>query len=309
MYVFLLLMSIAVVVMETHPYFRVAPEPVVASMRTTTFRRENFYVNSSNEKLQMFITTDPHISLTVIDYICTFFFSTELIVKFIVWPGKLSYFCKFFNVIDILSVTPMLINTLVTLVDPDFWLVHDIFIGYCILSVSSVFRCVRILKLIKHHRGLQIIFLALRASLKAILLLLLLIAIGTLVFSTMIYFAEFEERDNFDNIPIGFWWSVVTMTTVGYGDKTPRTPLGYVVGSMCALTGMLITGLPIPVIANSFNLYYTYAGLKAKLDSQRSCLKVDDVCCHDGASSSKGGATWKMSTKPRGQTNGGPSRL
>ena len=71
------------------------------------------------------------------------------------------------------------------------------------------------------------------------------------------------------NIPIGFWWSIVTMTTVGYGDIIPKTGLGYLVGSLCALTGMLITGLPIPVIANSFHLYCTYAKLKDKLELQR----------------------------------------
>ena len=61
---------------------------------------------------------------------------------------------------------------------------------------------------------------------KEIILLMLLIAVGTLIFSTLIYFSEFGQEEDFDNIPIGFWWSIVTMTTVGYGDKTPKSAWG-----------------------------------------------------------------------------------
>ena len=55
---------------------------------------------------------------------------------------------------------------------------------------------------------------------------MLLIAVGTLIFSTLIYFSEMGQEDDFHNIPIGFWWSIVTMTTVGYGDKIPKSAWG-----------------------------------------------------------------------------------
>ena len=90
--------------------------------------------------------------------------------------------------------------------------------------------------------------------------------IGTLIFSTMIFFAEFNEEDTFHSIPMGFWWSIVTMTTVGYGDTFPKSAMGYLVGSLCAVAGMLATAMPIPVIANSFHLYYTYARIRRKLN-------------------------------------------
>lgn len=65
-----------------------------------------------------------------------------------------------------------------------------------------------------------------QASTREIFLLLMLIAVGTLIFSTLIYFAEMNQEDDFNNIPIGFWWSIVTMTTVGYGDKIPKSAWG-----------------------------------------------------------------------------------
>ena len=78
----------------------------------------------------------------------------------------------------------------------------------------------------------------------------------------MIYYAEFFVHDTFETIPSGYWWAIITLTTVGYGDMYPKSPLGYVVGAMCALTGILATGLPVPITANNFNLYYSHASLK-----------------------------------------------
>ena len=172
----------------------------------------------------------------------------------------------------------MLALTMIRLIQPRFWEEKTrIFYAYCILCMSSVFRSIRIVKLVKHHRGLQIIYLAVKHSAKEILLLLLLIFIGTLVFSTMIYFAEFYQGDTFPSIPIGFWWAIITMTTVGYGDRHPTSAMGYLVGSGCAITGMLATGLPIPVIANSFHLYNTYARVKDTLDNRNNRLNKEQT--------------------------------
>jgi hypothetical protein len=78
----------------------------------------------------------------------------------------------------------------------------------------------------------------------------------TIVFASLIHFAESDK--GFDNIPIGFWWSVVTMTTVGYGDKFPQTACGYVVGSLCAVSGLLMIAFTVPIIVSNFVLYYTH---------------------------------------------------
>ena len=59
------------------------------------------------------------------------------------------------------------------------------------------------------------------------------------------------------------------MTTVGYGDVYPVSIWGYMVGAVCAMTGMLIAGLPIPIIANNFNLYYTYAKLSRRMETRK----------------------------------------
>ena len=68
-----------------------------------------------------------------------------------------------------------------------------------------------------------------------------------------VYYAEriqVNPGNDFESIPLGLWWALVTMTTVGFGDMVPKTYLGMFVGAMCAMAGVLVVALPVPVIGN-----------------------------------------------------------
>ena len=260
----LILVSIAVVVMETHPWFRVP-----RTDNSTDF----FNITSTrNEKVRMFSQTRMHPVLNYLDGCCVSVFAIELLLRFITCPSKVNFFKSGYNLIDTFCVLPLVAYYIVQLVDSTLF--YTLLMGsgakmvvvMIYLSVSSVLRVFRLFKLARHYRALKLLHLAVGSSLKELSLLLLLISIGTLIFSTLIYFAEFQVADGkFKHIPIGFWWSTITMTTVGYGDMVPKGTWGYVVGIVCAISGMLITGLPIPIIANNFNRYYTYAKLTTQL--------------------------------------------
>jgi len=79
------------------------------------------------------------------------------------------------------------------------------------------------------------------------------------VFSSLMYIVEHRVSGTlFPNIPIGFWYTVITMTSVGYGDMFPITTLGYVIGVMCSLFGVLLLALIVPAVSESFILYYNH---------------------------------------------------
>ena len=130
-----------------------------------------------------------------------------------------------------------------------------------VLLFIRIIRIFRVFRLIRHHRGLQVLMFTIKSSGKEILLLLLFLGIGMVIFSSLIFYAD-NGAGNFPSIPHSFWWAIITMTTVGYGDDVPRTPWGYVVGSACAISGVLVIAFTVPVIVNNFLLIYQYVQFK-----------------------------------------------
>ena len=252
--------------METHPWFRVS-----------TVESANISTNYSSDKVRLYAETRLHPALNYLDGVCIFVFTIELVLRFIACPSKVAFFKSGYNLIDVFCVIPMLCFYIIQHIDNTIFLDksgngRSLVIVMIYLSLSSVLRVFRLFKLARHYRALKIMMLAVRSSLRELSLLLILISMGTLIFSTLIYFAEFDVEGNFNHIPIGFWWSTITMTTVGYGDIAPKAGLGYLVGIICAISGMLITGLPIPIIANNLNHFYTYARMSAKIHDK---MKLD----------------------------------
>jgi len=191
----------------------------------------------------------------VIETVCIIWFTSELLVRFASCPNHLVFFKDIMNLIDVFSIAPYFI-TLGTVI-ADEGRSNNQAMSLAVLRVIRLVRVFRIFKLSRHSKGLQILGQTIRASLRELGLLVFFLFICVVLFSSAVYFAEIEDKGtHFSSIPDAFWWAVVTMTTVGYGDMRPTTPWGKLVGSMCAIAGVLTIALPVPVIVSNFNYFY-----------------------------------------------------
>ncbi|KAI0232270.1 Potassium voltage-gated channel subfamily C member 4 [Lamellibrachia satsuma] len=273
MFLMIVLTSIGCLCMETLPSLRVPlennPQPFVIiydnATEATITELDNQMTN--NRKLRDILTTQPHPVLEQLDSFCTCFFTIEFIVRLIAAPDRISFWKSPMNIIDVLCVLPMWIKYIMLLSNVSVNM--KLLAVYFLIMMLRVLRICRVLRMARHYTAVKILLLALKASLRELLMLLIFVFIVVLIFSVIIYYAEFFEEDTFQSIPHGYWWAIITLTTVGYGDMYPKSVMGYLVGAMCALTGILATGLPVPIIANNFNLYYGHALLKDALDHNR----------------------------------------
>ncbi|XP_015795593.1 potassium voltage-gated channel subfamily A member 2 isoform X2 [Tetranychus urticae] len=199
----------------------------------------------------------------IIETLCIIWFSVELSVRFLSCPSKIAFIKDIMNSIDLMAIIPYFITLATVFGDKEQD--HHKFVSekqsqamsLAILRVIRLVRVFRIFKLSRHSKGLQILGMTLRASLRELGLLMFFLFIGVILFSSAVYYAEADsERSYFKSIPDAFWWAVVTMTTVGYGDMRPIGVLGKIVGSLCAIAGVLTIALPVPVIVSNFNYFY-----------------------------------------------------
>lgn len=150
-----------------------------------------------------------------------------------------------------------------------------------ILEFFSIIRIMRLFKLTRHSSGLKILIQTFRASAKELTLLVFFLVLGIVIFASLVYYAEriqANPHNDFNSIPLGLWWALVTMTTVGYGDMAPKTYVGMFVGALCALAGVLTIALPVPVIVSNFAMYYSHTQARAKLPKKRRrVLPVEHV--------------------------------
>ncbi|XP_077385307.1 potassium voltage-gated channel subfamily A member 10 [Festucalex cinctus] len=199
--------------------------------------------------------TDPFF---IVETICIIWFCFEAGVRFVVCPSKSDFFNNIMNIIDIVSIIPYFVTLgteLATSPDDDANSGQNM--SLAILRIIRLVRVFRIFKLSRHSKGLQILGQTLKASMRELGLLIFFLFIGVILFSSAIFFAEVDEpQTQFVSIPDGFWWAVVTMTTVGYGDMCPITIGGKMVGTLCAIAGVLTIALPVPVIVSNFNYFY-----------------------------------------------------
>ncbi|XP_061893511.1 potassium voltage-gated channel subfamily A member 10 [Entelurus aequoreus] len=299
--VFVIIISIVIFCLETLPEFREDHDssPGVEQLINGTGEGSSLHPNTKNVLAYL---TDPFF---IVETICIIWFCFEAGVRFVVCPSKSDFFNNMMNIIDMVSIIPYFITLgteLATTPDDDTNSSQNM--SLAILRIIRLVRVFRIFKLSRHSKGLQILGQTLKASMRELGLLIFFLFIGVILFSSAIFFAEVDEpQTQFVSIPDGFWWAVVTMTTVGYGDMCPITIGGKMVGTLCAIAGVLTIALPVPVIVSNFNYFYhreTEQEEKQMIDAAtRAAQKTSPANKYGGSSSSlyKSNETWQSEKK------------
>ena len=149
-----------------------------------------------------------------------------------------------------------------------------------VFEFFSIIRILRLFKLARHSSGLKILLQTFRASARELMLLVVFLLLFTVIFASLVFYAERlqeNSQNDFSSIPLGLWWAIATMTTVGYGDMVPKTFLGMFVGAMCAMAGVIVVALPVPVIVSNFAMYYSHTQARAKLPKRRRRVVNTDL--------------------------------
>ncbi|XP_003261293.1 potassium voltage-gated channel subfamily D member 2 [Nomascus leucogenys] len=182
-----------------------------------------------------------------LDTACVMIFTVEYLLRLAAAPSRYRFVRSVMSIIDVVAILPYYIGLVMT--DNE-----DVSGAFVTLRVFRVFR---IFKFSRHSQGLRILGYTLKSCASELGFLLFSLTMAIIIFATVMFYAEKgSSASKFTSIPAAFWYTIVTMTTLGYGDMVPKTIAGKIFGSICSLSGVLVIALPVPVIVSNFSRIY-----------------------------------------------------
>ena len=189
----------------------------------------------------MFVTFWPTLVLVILEYLLTAFFTFEYLARLYCSPKPKAYALSFFGVIDLISILPMYLG----------FFLH----GARFMIVLRSFRLIRVFRIFKLFSFLQegyLLLESIKQSIRKISVFFLFVLIIVICLGTVMYMVECDAPGTqFTDIPTSIYWSVVTMTTVGYGDITPVTTAGRFFSAIVMLLGYTIIAVPTGIVSAS----------------------------------------------------------
>lgn len=211
---------------------------------------------------------DPPALCQTIDIISVLFFTFDYITRLVCAYSQFRFLIALFNIFDFLSFVPMYIEWIIILS-----VGHEAAAGVEFLRFFRLFRVFRLMRLIQFSITLKLVLKSIRQSTEGFVLLWMVIMLDLVFFSTTMFFVEgsycwfdaenFEwkylatnDTSNFQSIAGTFWWNIVSITTVGYGDVVPHTTGGKFVASIALVSGLVLLAFPIAIFGTNFHTLY-----------------------------------------------------
>lgn len=206
------------------------------------------------------VNNQYHRLLIVLEWLITFFFSVEYVLRIVSNDKPLRYVFSFYGIVDLISILPMYLSFFIP--------------GSKMLATIRIFRLLRIFRILslpqftnESNKLLQ----ALRMSRPKILIFIYFVLVICVFLGTIMYMVESPEN-GFTSIPQSVYWCIVTLTTVGYGDIAPATTLGQIISSAIMIIGYGIIAVPTGIVTAEYNR------MKSEIQEEKNNSFVEKKC-------------------------------
>lgn len=183
------------------------------------------------------VDTIFHQQLVILEWVFTILFTIEYLLRIFCTKKPLKYIFSFYGIIDLLSILPMFFSL--------FLVGSNVLSSIRMLRLLRLFRILKLMEFIQESSKLKVALLASRAKIVVFLYTVMVIAVFV---GTLMFFIE-GPANGFTSIPRSIFYTIVTLTTVGYGDMVPVTPLGQFLSMVLMVTGYGIIAVPTGIVS------------------------------------------------------------
>ncbi|MHC1576804.1 MAG: ion transporter [Methanosarcinaceae archaeon] len=185
------------------------------------------------------INAEYHAIMWSLEWFFTLLFTVEYILRMICVRNKMKYATSFFGIIDLLAVIP----TYLTIFLPGGQYLM-------VIRILRLLRIFRVLKLVQYLQEVDLLMRAMKDSSRKIVVFFFAVINLVILLGSVMYVIE-GDGNGFTSIPTSIYWAIITLTTVGYGDIVPITPMGKAVASIIMILGYSIIALPTGIVTHS----------------------------------------------------------
>ena len=175
--------------------------------------------------------------LTIFEWMFTLLFTIEYILRIYCVTKASNYMKSFYGIVDLLAILPTYLSYFIP--GGQYLLV---------IKILRVLRIFRVFKLVQYLREAKLLMQSLKASRRKIIVFLFAVLTMVIIFGSMMYIIE-GEKNGFTSIPRSIYWAIVTLTTVGYGDISPKTSIGQTLSALIMILGYSIIAVPTGIVS------------------------------------------------------------